>query len=388
MPNEKSLDKAATTLDGRKIPRSARAAPFGMTENLNYGAINKSINNNSMKTLMITALALSLTGTLPAQTPANYELVKKTTIGGEGGWDYLLADAEGGRLYVSHGNQVDVLNLKTGEKIGVVSPTPGVHGIAVVVSANVGYTTNGRPNTATQFDLKTLKPIKDIPTGKKPDAIMYDAFSGRVFIFNNEGSSATVLDAKTGDVVGTVELGGAPEAAVTDDNGLIFVNLEDKNEVAVFDAKTLAVRHKWSLGTGEEPTGLAFDKGRHRLFSTCHNKQMIVLDSQTGKLLATVPIGAGVDGAVFDTATGSAISSNGEGSLTVVREDQPGHFAVVQTVTTQRGARTSTIDPASHHVFVTTAQYGEAPAATTENPRPRAPVLPGSFLVLEYSAVR
>lgn len=338
-----------------------------------------------MKILWVTLISFCSTGPLFAQTPANYHLVKKTIIGGEGGWDYLLADAAGGRLYVSHGTQVEVLDLKSHAKIGVITPTPGVHGIAVVPGTSIGYTTNGRPNTATMFDTKTMKATKEIPTGTKPDAIMYDAFSKRVFIFNNEGNSATVLAAATGTVVGTVDLGGAPEAAVTDDKGTIFVNLEDKNQVAVFDAKSLAVKHHWSLGTGEEPTGLAFDKVHHRLFSTCHNKEMVVLDSQTGKVLATVPIGSGVDGAVFDTSTGSAISSNGEGSLTVVKETRPGTFDVVQTVPTQRGARTITIDPVSHHIFVTTAEYGPAPAATTENPRPRPPVVPGTFTVLEYS---
>lgn len=337
-----------------------------------------------MKTCWMAAVCLSLTGSLFAQS-ATYHLVKKTTIGGEGGWDYLMADAEGSRLYVSHGTQVDVLDLKSHEKVGVITPTPGIHGITVVPGTSVGYTTNGRPNTATMFDRKTFKSLKEIPTGKKPDAIMYDAFSKRVFIFNNEGNSATVLEATTGNVAGTVELGGAPEAAVTDDHGLIFVNLEDKNEVAVFDAKTLAVRHHWKLGTGEEPTGLAFDKPHHRLFSTC-NKVMIVMDSQTGRVLAQVPTGSGTDGAVFDPSTGSAISSNGEGTLTVVREATPGKFEAVQTVPTMRGARTITIDPKTNHLFLTTAEYGPAPAATTENPRPRPAVKPGTFMVLEYAA--
>ena len=336
-----------------------------------------------MKTFWISAVCLCLSGSLVAQSTAFYHLIKKMTVGGEGGWDYLMADAEGGRLYVSHGTQVDVLDLKSLEKVGVITPTPGIHGIAVVPGTQVGYTTNGRPNTATMFDTKTFKAMKEIPTGKKPDAIMYDAFSKRVFVFNNEGNSATVLEAATGAVAGTVELGGAPEAAVTDDHGQIFVNLEDKNEVVVFDAKTLMVKHHWPLGKGEEPTGLAFDKQRHRLFSAC-NKLLVVLDSQTGKVLADVPMGSGTDGAVFDTSTGSAITSNGEGTLTVVKETKPGQFEAVQTVQTQRGARTITIDPKSHHLFVTTAEYGPAPAATTENPRPRPTVKPGSFMVMEY----
>ena len=338
-----------------------------------------------MKTVWIFTACLYLTSQLFAQSRVNYHLIKKTTIGGEGSWDYLLADANGGRLYISHGTQVEVLDLKSHEKIGVITPTPGVHGIAVVPGTSVGYTTNGRSNTVTMFDTKTLKATKQIPTGIKPDAIMYDAFSKRVFIFNNEGNSATVVEATTGNVVGTVELGGAPEAAVSDDHGLIFVNLEDKNEVTVFSAKSLTVKHHWKLGKGEEPTGLAFDKPHHRLFSTC-DKVMVVLDSQTGKVLAEVPTGSGTDGAVFDTSTGSAISSNGEGTLTVVKEIKPGQFKAVQTVTTQRGARTITIAPTSHHIFVTTAMFGPTPAATTENPQPRPSVKPGTFMVLEYAA--
>lgn len=337
-----------------------------------------------MKAFWISAVSLCLTGSLFAQS-TNYHLVKKTTIGGEGGWDYLMADAETSRLYVSHGTQVEVLDLKSHQKVGVIAPTPGIHGIAVVPGSTVGYTTNGRPNTATMFDTKSFKATKEIPTGKKPDAIMYDAFSKRVFIFNNEGASATVLEATTGNVVGTVELGGAPEAAVSDDKGLIFVNLEDTNEIAVFDARSLVVKHHWKLGKGEEPTGLAFDKPHHHLFSTC-NKVMIVMDSQTGKVLAEVPTGSGTDGVVFDTLTGSAISSNGEGTLTVVKEVKPDQFEAVQTVTTMRGARTITIDPMSHHIFVTTAEFDPAPAATTENPRPRPAVKPGTFMVLEYAA--
>lgn len=293
-----------------------------------------------MNTILTSVIGLCIASTLCAQSPKACHLIKKKVVGGEGGWDYLLADADGARLYVSHGNQLKVVNLKSHEKLGVISPTPGIHGIAVVPGTSVGYTTNGRSNTATMFDTKIMKATKDIPTG-----IMYDAFSKRVFMVNNEGGSATVLDAATGNVAGTVELGGAPEAVVSDDKGTIFVNLEDKKQVTVFDAKTLAVNYHWSLGAGDEPTGLAFDKVHHRLFSTCHNKEMVLLDSQTGKVLATVPIGSGVDVAVFDTSTGSAISSNGEGSLTVVKEVKPNQFQVVQTVTTWRGAHTITIDP-------------------------------------------
>ena len=340
-----------------------------------------------MKTLLLLPL---LTGAVllryyPAPAPAKptYRLLQTTPIGGEGGWDYLAVDAPAQRLYLSHATQVDVLDLRTSRLVGTIPNTPGVHGIAPVPQLGRGYITNGRSNSVLVFDLKTLQPLATLPTGPKPDDVLYDDFSGRVFVFNNGGTTATVLDAATNTVAGTVELGGAPEAAVTDGKGQIFVNLEDKSEVVGFDAKTLAVRHRWSVAPGEEPTGLALDRQHHRLFSTCHNQLAVVLNAETGAIVARLPIGRGVDGAVFDEATQAAVCSNGEGTLTVLHEDGPDHFHA-ETIPSARGARTITLDPTTHRLYLPTAELGPAPAPTAAAPHPRPPIVPGTFHVLTF----
>ena len=320
---------------------------------------------------------------LVAQT-GGFHLIKKTVVGGEGGWDYVTVESGSRQLYLTHGNQVEVLNADTHEKIGVIKDTKGVHGVTVVPKTGRGFTTNGRTDSVSIFDTKTFQTIGSLKTGKKPDAVFYDAFSDRVFVFNNGGNSATVIDATTNTVAGTIELGGAPEAGVSDGKGTIFVNIEDKNEVVAFDAKALTVKNRWSLDGGEEPTGLAFDVKNHRLFSVCHNKLMVILDSETGKVIAKMPIGERVDGAVFDAENKVAISSNGEGTLTIVKEKTPNDFVVAETVKTEVGARTIALDSKTHHVFVITAQFGEKPAPTPENKNPRPKVLPNSFMVLEY----
>ncbi len=316
---------------------------------------------------------------------SGFHLIKKTVIGGEGGWDYLSADAKNQRLYVSHGTQVEVLNSKTHEKVGTITGLKGVHGAIAVAETGRGVTTNGRSNSVTIFDLKTLKPIVELPTGKNPDALIYDRFSKRVFVFNHSDVTVTAIDLAGGKVAGTVDVGGtALEAGASDENGTIFVNLEDASEIVAFDAKTLAIKDKWKIAPGEEPTGLAIDIKNHRLFASCHNELMMVIDSKTGKVVAQVPIGKHVDGVVFDDELKMAFSSNGEGSITVVKEVSPNEFKVVETIKTEPGARTIGLDSKIHHVFVSTAQYGETPAATTENPHPRPKVVPGTFMVLEY----
>jgi len=316
---------------------------------------------------------------------SGYQLIKKTVIGGEGGWDYLIVDSQNRRLYASHGTQVEVLNADTHEKIGVIPNLQGVHGIAVVPKTGRGIITCGRSNSVTIFDLKTLKAIVELPTGKNPDALLYDNFSDRVFVFNHSGGSTSVIDIAAGKVVGTIEIGGeALEAGVSDEKGTIFVNLEDTHEVVSFDAKGLAIKNRWKLTPGEEPTGLAMDLKNHRLFSACHNELMIVLDSNNGSVVAKVPIGKRVDGAIFDPASNLAMSSNGEGSITIVQEISPNEFKVMETVKTEVGARTIAYDPKTKHIFLSTATYGERPAATTENPNPRPKVVPGTFMILEY----
>ena len=344
-----------------------------------------------MKNLLLAApLALTFFGgsaeAQKAPAPAApYRLLSTIAIGGEGGWDYLNVDPAGERLYVSHGSQVEVVDLKTRKVVGTIPNTPGVHGIEVVPAAGRGYITCGRNNTCVVFDLKTLKPIgAPIPTGPKPDALFYDAFSQRVFLFSNDGGKSTVLDGKTGAVVGTAELGGDVEAAATDGKGHIFVNIENKSEVIEFDAKTLAVLHRHSVAPGEEPTGLGYDAKTNRLFSGCANEKLVVTDAKTGKQVAVLPTAKGTDGAVFDPLTKNIVVSNGSGTFTVIHEDTPDKYTVLGSMPTARGARTLALDPKPHHLFTCTADYGPTPAPTTDNPRPRPGIVPGTFRVLEF----
>jgi len=330
--------------------------------------------------LSILAIAVMIT----ANGQAKFHLIKKTILGGDGGWDYLSVDTKNKRLYISHGTQVEVLNSQTHEREGTIPGLQGVHGVISIPETGRGVTTNGRTNTATIFDLKTLKAITELPTGKNPDALLYDRFSKHVFIFNHSDVTATVLDIENAKVVGTVDLGGtALEAGATDEKGTIFVNLEEAGEIVSFDAKTLAIKNRWKLSC-EEPTGLAIDTKNSRLFSVCHSGVMLVIDATSGEVLSQLPIGQRVDGVVFDPEIKMAFSSNGEGTITVVEEVSANEFKVLETIETARGARTIALDATSHHVFVTTAMLGEAPSPTTDNPHPRPAVLPNTFMVLEY----
>lgn len=339
-----------------------------------------------MKTIIAQVVLFTVLTTLNlyAQT-SGYHLIKKTVIGGEGGWDYLFADSQSRTLYVSHGNQVEVLDIDSHRSIGVIPNTKGVHGIYTAPDLERGFITNGKANTVTIFDLKTLKLIQEVSAGKNPDALLYDKFSGRVFIFNNDSKDITVIEATSGKVDTTFSVGGNPEAGVSDNKGIIFVNVEDTNEVVSFDAKTLAIKNQWKLAPGEEPNGLVLDKESHRIFSACRKSQtLIMLDSDNGKIIAQVPIGRGVDGVVFDPQTKLIITSNGEGTLTVVHEDSLTQLSTVETVRTEPGARTMTFDSKTHHVFLSAGQYGEAPPATPENPRPWRSIVPGTFMIIEY----
>ncbi len=316
-----------------------------------------------------------------AATP-NYHLVKKVAVGGEGGWDYLTFDPEGLRLFVSRGTHVMVLDAATGAVQTDIPDTPGVHGIALVPEFGKAFISNGRGNNIAIIDLKTLKPTGTAEAGTNPDAIMYDPFSKRVFAFNGRSNNATAVDAATGKVVGTIPLTGKPEFAVSDGKGKVFVNIEDKHSITVIDPQKLTATATWELAGCEDPSGLAIDRKSRILFSGCANKVMAIVNADTGKLITTVPIGEGVDACAFDPKTNLAFSSNGEGNLTVVEEKSPTSFAVVQTVPTERGARTMTLDETTGTVYTVTAQFGERPAATPDNPRPRPPMVPGSFSLL------
>ena len=344
---------------------------------------------------VIPALLLSCTSqpAPPARTAARlspgisaYALDGQIPMPGDTGWDYLTGDAPSHRLYVSRGDRVLVIDPDGRRVVGEIAPTPGVHGIAVVPELDRAFTSNGRAASVTVFSASTLAIVGEVKgTGENPDAILYDSASGRVFTFNGRGKSATAINAKTLAIEGTVPLDGKPEGPASDGQGRIFVNIEDTNTLAVFDSRSLAVTARWSLAPCDEPTGLALDAAHQRLFVGCHNKRMMVVDSSTGRIVTSLPIGEGVDGTAFDPATGLAYASNGDGTLTVVHEDSPESFRVVQNVPTQRGARTLALDPATHKVYLVTAQFGPPPAPTAERPNPRPPMLPGTAVVLIVS---
>lgn len=336
--------------------------------------------------LMLVGLLLILFQSIPlfAQTkPApSYHVIQRFKLGGEGGWDYLTFDAKGRRLFISRSTHVMVVDAEKGTVLGDIPDTQGVHGVALVEELGKGYTSNGRTSSVTVFDLKTLKVLKQIPVGKNPDAIIYDPASKRVFTMNGASNDATAIDTRTDAVAGTIALDGRPEAAVSDERGHVFVNLEDKSAVVEFDSSKLTVLARWPIAPGEEPSGLAIDRKHARLFSTGANKTLVVLNAETGKVVTTVPIGGNVDGAMFDAETGLAFSSNGDGTLTVIHEDSPDKFKVVENVTTQRGARTLALDTKTHRVYLVTAEFGPPPAPTPERPRPRPSIVPGSFTLL------
>jgi len=336
---------------------------------------------NLLSIICITVLFSS--GNLSAQS--GYKVVNQIHLEGDGGWDYLSVDEAAGRLYVSHASMALVADLKTGKQIGKISDTNGIHGIAIAPSLNKGFTINGRDNSVTVFDLKTLAVIENIPvTGKNPDAILFDPFSQKVYTFNGGSSNASVIDPKLSKEIATIQLDGKPEFPQTDGKGIIYVNIEDKSEISVINASTFKVEKSWSIAPGEDPTGLALDNETHRLFSVCGNKLMVISDAVAGKVVTTLPIGEGCDGVAFDPATKRAFSSNGgDGTITVVQEENKDSFKVIETIVTQKGSRTITIDKSTHHLYLSAAEYGVA----AEGSR-RPPMKPGSFMVLDVAQVK
>jgi DNA-binding beta-propeller fold protein YncE len=320
-----------------------------------------------------------MSGTLP--TP-NYQIVKKILLGGQGGWDYLTLDSVARRLYITRSTKVIVLNVDTGLVVGEIPDTAGVHGVAIARELGRGFTSNGKAATATIFDLKTLQVIGQVKTGSKPDAIVYDPVSQKVFTFNGLSNSATVFDAKTTKLLGTIALGGKPEFAVADGLGQIFVNLEDRNEVVAINASNLKLRQHWALKPCSEPSGIAIDKQHRRLFIGCRNQVMSVVDANTGIIKATLTIGKGTDAIAYDPVTGLAFSSNGEGSLTVVHEDSPDKFRIVNNVVTQPGARTMALDLKTHKLYLATAKFQATSTPVPGQVRSRPPIIPGTFVIL------
>ena len=328
------------------------------------------------------ALLLSLTIS-SASAAGAYRLVTEIPVGGEGGWDYLSVDESARRLYVSHATKVVVIDIDKNEVVGEIGDTPGIHGVALAPELKRGFTSNGRENKAGIVDLETLKTLSKVDTGANPDGMLFEPGKQEVYMFNGRGQSATVIDAKAGKVVATVPLGGKPEFAAADAKaGRVYNNLEDKSEVVAIDTQTHAVVNRWPIAPGEEASGMAFDVQHHRLFLGCGNKLMVMMDSTTGKVVASVPIGDGVDANAFDPATKLAFASCGDGTVTIAKEETPDKLTVVQTLKTTQGARTMTIDPKTHRIYLGAASYLAAAGGAKGRPQ----MVPGSFKVLVYGA--
>jgi YVTN family beta-propeller protein len=336
-----------------------------------------------MRRSSVPLAVLALVTILPpaALRAAEETYVKRSeiAIGGEGGWDYLAVDAAARRLYVSHATKVVVVDIDKEAVVGEIAPAAGVHGIAIAPGLGRGFVSNGRDNSVSIVDLKTLQITGTVKTGENPDAILYEPVQQEVYAFNGRGKSATVFDAKTGEVKATIPLPGKPEFAVFDEKaGRVYNNIEDTSQLVAIDTKTHAVVATWPIAPGEEASGLALDPARHRLFVGCRNKLMLMVDATSGKVLAQVPIGPGVDANAFDPGTGLAFASSSDGTLTVARPEGAA-LEVVQTLATPPRSRTMTLDPKTHRLYVSTAEFGPAPAGGG-----RPPVLPGSFRVVVY----
>jgi YVTN family beta-propeller protein len=323
-------------------------------------------------------------GAASASAQGQYRVTDRWKLGGEGGWDYLLADGAAHRLYVTHGPRVEVLDSQTGKPIGAITGLKGTHGVALDSAGKLGYISDGGANAVVVFDRANLQTVATIPAGTNPDGIAWEPVTKTVWAFNGRSKDVTVIDSATAKAVGTIALPGKPEFPQADGKGAMFVNIEDKNEVVRLDAKTKAVTATWPLTGCDSPSGMAFDAAGGRIFSVCDGKKMAVLDTHTGKMLGTPAIGDGPDAAGYDSGKKLAFSSNGDGTLTVVDASNNG-FKTVQTVETAKGARTMTLDPQTGRIYLVTAEFGPRPAATTANPRPRPAVIPGSFTVLVVS---
>ncbi len=315
----------------------------------------------------------------PVRASDTYRFLKEIPIGGEGGWDYISIDEANRRLFVTHATKVVVVDLDTDKIVGEITDTPGVHGFALAPELGRGFASNGRENKVSIVDLKTLQTLAKVETGENPDAILFEPTQSEVYAFNGRGKSATVFEAKTGRVVTTIPLPGKPEFATTDAQaGRVFCNIEDKSVVVVIDIKTHAVVNTWPIAPGESASGMAIDLAHHRLFLGCENNLMVMMDSVTGKVIASVPIGSRVDANAFDPVTQLAFSSNGEGNVTIAHEDKAAiNLTVVQTLATAPGARTMTLDPRTHRIYLPTATLEPVPGG-----RPK--VLPGTMKILVF----
>jgi YVTN family beta-propeller protein len=334
--------------------------------------------------LSVASILLCTTKCTHAQE--HYRLLKKTLIGSEGGWDYLSIDAQRRHLYISHATQVEVYDIEKDTVIAKIHGTEGVHGIAIASSEGHGFISCGRSNSVLMFDLNTFDTLKRITVGTGPDAIIYDPASKHIFVMNGKSEDISVLDAASGSPVATIKLSGAPEFAVSDGQGHVYVNLEDKSVVVKIDSKKNQFRATWSLSPGEGPTGIAMDLYSKMLFIGCANEQLITLNTKNGKVVDVVKVGKGVDAVVFDSAKGNVIVPGSDGTATVITAGSVdwANAAVSETIPTAQRARTVALDPLTHNLYFVSAEFGPAPAPTADKPHPRPSVLPGTFTVFKY----
>jgi DNA-binding beta-propeller fold protein YncE len=307
--------------------------------------------------IAVLVMCLALLGA--STSLGGYSVIKKILIAGQGSWDYLTVDEVARRLYVSHGTQVEVLDLDSGSIVGNIPNTRGVHGVAIAADVGRGFVSDGQASAVTIFDLKTLKPLGEVPTGKKPDAIIYDPVSSRVFAINGGSNSATAIQAADGKVAGTIDLGGGPEFAAADGTGYVFDNLEDESLVLKINSRDLKVEQRWPTAPCQSPSSMAMDRPNRRLFIGCRSHVMAVMNADTGQVITTLPIGDHVDATAFDPETRLIFNSSGEGTITVIHQDSPDKYSLVETVKTLPRAKTMALDPKTHQLFLSTAESGQ-----------------------------
>jgi YVTN family beta-propeller protein len=334
----------------------------------------------NFRTLGLIAANLAV-AVLPALAQKSFTVEDKWKIGGEGGWDYLTSNSSEKRLYITHGTRVEVVDSSTGKSLGAITGLKGTHGVAFDDSGKYGYISDGGANAVVVFDRSTLQTVTSIPAGTNPDGIAFEPVTKTIWAFNGRSKDVTVIDTATQKVIATVPLPGKPEFPVADGKGVIFDNIEDKNEIVRLDARSPKITATWSVSPCESPSGLAIDREGRRLFAVCDEKKMAVVDADSGKVIATPMIGDGPDAAAYDPKSKLAFSSNGEGTVTII-DASSGSYKVLQNLATQQGARTMTLDAATGKIYVVTAQFGPRPAATAANPRPRPAIVPDSFTVI------
>ena len=335
---------------------------------------------------MRTTIVILTVAVAALQSPTPYRIAQTFRLGGDGGWDYIVPDPAGHRLFIGRANRVMVVDEETGKLVGTVTDINGAHGTAIAASTGHGFATSGNDSSVVMFDLKSFKVLKRIPAAEDADAIIYDTASKRVFTFNGDAHSSTVIDPAQGTVITNIPLNGKPEYGASTGDGKVYTNLTDTSEVVEIDATSATVSRRWPTAPCKQPVSMAIDAAHHRLFSGCRSGVMAISDYEAGKIVTTLPIGAGVDGAGYDATSADAFASNLDGTLTVIHQDSPDHYSVIQTLQTSQGSRNMGLDPTNHRIYVAAAKFGPAPASG----RGRPPVLPDSFslLVIERSPAK